>query len=241
MPCSWLSRQLNREMLIPGPMILALCGQKGGSGKTTTAIAVAAELHARGSRVLLVDADPQGSARTWAAVAAEAGQETPTVVGMGADLYKPTQLPTLAKNFEHVVIDCPGRNDNIQRAALMMADLAVLPCGPAAVDAWALAESLELVRSAQVVRPDLCAAVLLTRLVSRTVIGAGAREALAEGGLPILTATLGFRVAYQEALAAGMGVAQYGVGDVAEEVRALTDEVLAMGAGRQPRRARRGR
>ena len=40
--------------------VIALCGQKGGTGKTTTAIAVAAELYARGQRVLIVDADPQG-------------------------------------------------------------------------------------------------------------------------------------------------------------------------------------
>lgn len=226
-------------------MILALTGQKGGSGKSTTAISVAAELHARGSRVLLVDAAPQGSALTWAAVAAEAGQGAPTVVGMGVDLCEPTQLPTLAKNFEHVVIDCPPRNYDIQWAALMVADLAVLPCGPAAVDVWAMAESLELVRSAQKVRqeqrPELRAAVLLTQLVARTVIGARVREALAEVGLPILSATLGFRIAYQEAPAAGVGVAQYGAGDAADEVHALTDEVLAMGAGRKPRRASRGR
>jgi Mrp family chromosome partitioning ATPase len=51
------------------PRILAFAGQKGGAGKTTTAIATACEWQARGRRVLLVDTDPQGSTRTWADVA----------------------------------------------------------------------------------------------------------------------------------------------------------------------------
>lgn len=76
--------------------IIAFAGQKGGSGKTTTSISVASELFERGHKVLLVDADPQGSAQTWAAVAAELGHAAPVVVGMGAGLHRPDQLPSLA-------------------------------------------------------------------------------------------------------------------------------------------------
>jgi chromosome partitioning protein len=213
-------------------MILALAGQKGGSGKSTTAIAVAAELFARGRRVLLVDADPQGTSRTWAAIAAESGKEAPTTVGMGADLYKPSQLPTLSKAYDDVVIDCPPRRGDIQRAALMAADLAVLPCGPSAVDAWALAESIELVREAQALRPDLVAYIMITRKVARTAIGQGAKEALAQCGLSVLETELGYRVAYQEAPSLGIGVAQYVPNDAAAaEVRSLVDEIVSLSNG----------
>jgi len=221
-------------------MILAFVGQKGGSGKTTAALAVAAELFARGRRVLLADADPQGSCRTWAAVAAEAGRDCPTVAGVGPDLARPGQLPALAAGYQDVVIDCPPRRADVQRAALTVADLAIVPCGPSAVDAWALGETLELVAAARVVRPHLAAVVLLTRIASRTSIGQGAREALGGCGLPILGAELGYRVAYQEAPAAGLGPAQYaGAGDpTADEVRALVDELLSL-AGKPARRAAR--
>lgn len=208
---------------------VACAGQKGGSGKSTAALALAAELVARGLRVLLVDADPQGSARTWGAVANENGHAAPTVVAMGADLYKPGQLPALTGSFDWVIIDTPPRQAETQRAALMVADLAILPCGPSAMDAWALAETVEQVQAAQRVRPHLRAAVLLTRTVARTAISRGARDVLADVGLPVLRSELGFRVAYQEAPAAGLGPAQYEPSsEAAEEVRALTDEVLAV-------------
>jgi chromosome partitioning protein len=208
-------------------MIVAMCGQKGGSGKTTAALAAASELLARGKRVLLVDADPQGSVRTWADVAAEAEHPAPTVVAMGAQMHKPGQLDDLAAAYDLTIIDCPPRHGEIQRAALMIADLAVLPCGPSAVDAWAMAESVELVQKAQALRPELRAVALITRRISRTTIGAGAREALRATGLRVMRAELYSRVAYQEAPAAGLGVAQYAPRDkAAREVNRFVDELM---------------
>ena len=210
-------------------MVVAFIGQKGGSGKTTTALSVAAEWVARGRRVLLVDADPQGSARTWGDVAAEQGHPCPTVVAMGAMMHKPDQLPALVERYDVAVVDCPPRHGEIQRAALMVADLAVMPCGPSAVDAWALAETLDMVTAAQTLRPNLQAALLITRK-TQTTIGAHAREALTDAGVPILATELGFRVAYQEAPAAGLGVTTYAPRDrAAAEVRALVDELETLG------------
>jgi chromosome partitioning protein len=207
-------------------MILTFAGQKGGAGKTTAAICTATEWLARGRKVLVVDADPQGSTRTWGEVAAEAGREAPTIVAMGAGLYRPDQLPALADQFDVVIIDCPPRHGEIQRAALMVADLAVLPCGPSALDVWALSDSLDLVNAARQLRPQLRAAVLITRKAPRTVLGAGVRSALAEVGLPVLAAELCLRVTYPEALAAGQGVTTYAKRTpAAAEVRALVSEL----------------
>lgn len=206
--------------------ILAVAGQKGGAGKSTVAICIAAEAVARGRRVLLVDADPQATARTWGAVAAEAGLPSPTIVAMGATMHKPGQLSQAAESFDLVVIDCPGKLGDIQRSALLVADLALLPCGPSAADAWALSSSIELIHEAQTFRPTLQAAVVITRKQGRTSLGQAAREVLADAGLPVLAAELGYRIAFQEALGAGRGVSSYAPKDPATtELRALYEEL----------------
>lgn len=211
-------------------MIVAYVGQKGGAGKSTLAIATACELLLRGHRVLLVDADPQGSARTFAAIAAEAGHQAPTVVAMGAELHRPEQLPQLAQGFDHVVIDAPGRQGAIQRAALMVADLAILPVGPSPLDVWSLAESVGLVKEAQVIRPQLAAAVVVNRKDPRTVLGRTVRASLEGLGLPTLEAEISLRIAMAEAPAAGQGVTAYAPQDAAAaEVRAFVSEILALG------------
>ena len=82
-------------------MIIGVLNQKGGVGKTTVAVNVAAVLAQR-SRVLMVDADPQGSALAWSA----AREETPIfpVVGLAkATLHR--DMPELSKDYSHVVID----------------------------------------------------------------------------------------------------------------------------------------
>jgi chromosome partitioning protein len=216
-------------------MIIAFAGQKGGVGKSTTAICVACELLERGRSVLLVDADPQGTTSTWAAVATEAGRRTPTVVAMGAGMHRADQLPRVASSFDVAIIDCPPRHDAIQRSALMSADIVVLPCGPSAADAWALASSVELVRAAQTLRENLLAAVLVTRKQSRTTMGRTARVALEASELPVLDTELCSRVAYVEALAAGQGVTTYAPRDTASmEVRRLVTELERLAARSTP-------
>lgn len=213
--------------MVAGMAIVAFCGQKGGTGKSTTAVAVAAELVSRGLRVLLVDADPQGSARTWADVATEAGRAVPVVVAMGARMHAPGQLDDLVKGYDLAVIDCPPSNGDVQRSALMVCDFAIIPCGPSAFDAWALAESVELAAKAQAVRPELIVAAMITRKVMGTTIGEGAREVMGKTGVRVMRSELCARVAYQEAPAAGMGIAEYAPRDAAaHEVRALVTEIL---------------
>lgn len=210
-------------------MIIALCGQKGGSGKTTTSTNIAGELHRKGHSVLLVDADPQGSSLTFGAVASEAGFEAPTVISMGEGLHQPDQLPKLAANFDYVVIDCPPRHGTIQRSALMICDLAIVPCGQSAVDAWALADTLELIEEARVFRPDLACKMLITRRVAGTALGRSARAYLEEAELETFDTELGFRVAYQEAPAAGQGVTSYAPSSTAaKEIKRLIKEIESL-------------
>ena len=215
-------------------MIVAFAGQKGGVGKSTTAVCLAVAALERGSRVLLVDADPQATVRTWGEVAAERRQPAPTVVAMGASMHKAGQLGHLAGNYDVTFIDCPPRHGEVQRSALMVADVVVLPCGASAADAWALTTSLEVVHEARAVREELLACVLITRKQGRTALGKNARKVLESTGLPVLETELGSRVAYQEALAAGQGITTYAARDAGtREIFDLLDELGRLCDGKE--------
>lgn len=209
-------------------MIVAICGQKGGTGKSTTAVSIAVAWVERGHRVLLVDLDPQGTVQTWGDVAAEAGSaHVPTVVTLGAALHY--HLPPLAAAHDLVVIDCPPRHGEMQAAALMVATVAVLPCSADPSEVWGMTASTDLVRNAQATRPALVARLLVTRKDRRTAIGTGARRALERLELPVLDAELSRRVTYPEALAFGKGPTTHEPkSDAAREVRRLASELGAL-------------
>lgn len=206
-------------------MILTLVGQKGGTGKSTLAINLAVEWMRRGRRVLVVDADPQGTTLTWSNVAAEAGVAAPSVIAMGDNLRQ--ALPELASGADITIIDTAGRQSKRLAAALMLADIAVLPCRPSPPDVWALEGSIETVRSVQELRADLLAYLLINGKADRTALGRHAREALAGAGLPKLESEICHRVAFGEATALGKGVTTSGSkkSPAASELRALADEL----------------
>jgi chromosome partitioning protein len=211
------------------PKIVAVAGQKGGVGKTTIAVVLATEAMAQGLKVLLVDADTQRSTRQWGDAAISAGNPAPTVIEMSATMAQPGQLPALSGQYDLTIIDCPGRHDATQGAALMLADVVILPCGPSSVDGWALAGSVELVNRARTLRPELQAVVAINRVKPRTALANSARDDLAATGLPVLRSQLHDRVAYQESLGFGRSVAQHAPKDpAAAEVRALFAEVMEM-------------
>jgi chromosome partitioning protein len=206
-------------------MIVTLMGQKGGVGKSTTAICLAMAAFERGHSTLLVDADPQGTLRTWSEVAAENQRAVPTVVSMGASMHRPGQLDVVAKNYDWTFIDCPPRHGDVQRSALMISDLAVLPCGPTASDVWALSTSIELIQEARILRESLQACIVITRKQPRTALGKEARAVLEKSGLNVLHSELLYRVAYQEALALGSGVTGRRRDAASCEVQGLFEEL----------------
>ena len=207
-------------------MRIALISSKGGVGKSALAITLAAEAHVRGRSTLLVDGDHgQGTCLLWAETAGSMGKPAPSTLAASAGMHRPDQLPKVAVHFDVVVVDTPGRLSDVQRSALMFADLALVPTGPSASDAWALASALEAIRDAQTIRTALKAAIVLTRLQSRTAVGKAARPGLEGVGVPVLRTTLSYRVAWQECVAVGQGVTTYDRGEACLEARRLYDEI----------------
>ena len=208
-------------------MIISLQNRKGGVGKTTLAVHIAYSLAGRGATVLLVDADPQGSARDWAA--ARDSQPPFTVVG----LDRPTihrDLPAMAKNYDHVVIDGPPRISDLVRSGIIAADLVVIPVQPSPYDVWASHEVIDLIREASVFKENLKSVFVINRKIVKTAIGRSVVEALSGYDIPVLRSPVCQRVAFAESAAGGRTVMEsHGNSQAAQEIAALVDELLEVG------------
>ena len=147
-------------------MIIALINQKGGCGKSTTAVHLVYWLSVTQQRsVLLVDADAQRSSSQWLA----SGESvTPyQVLSTPDDLLE--QLPTLAEKYDDVIVDGPASLAETTRAILFTADLALIPVQPTGVDLRSAGDAMRLVKQAQAVRKGLPkAAVFVSRAVKGT-------------------------------------------------------------------------
>ncbi len=212
--------------LPPMALVITIANLKGGTGKSTVALALATTLHRAGHRVLIVDADTQGTCRQWAARAAEQGFHGPPVVSMDTRALA-RDLPQLVADYDLAIIDTAARLGPAARAAMVAADVVVLPVSPGAADVWALQETLTVFEDAKALRPDLRGVIALNR-ADNTTLARIAREAIGDLGLPVLENGLAARVAHGEAMLAGRGVLDHSPGSKASsEVEVLTAAVLA--------------
>lgn len=207
---------------------IAFAALKGGVGKSTLSLNLAACLHRAGHRVLVVDADPQGTCGAWAARAAELGRDGPPVVAMtGAALRR--DLPRVGEGYGAVVVDSPSRLGTEARAAMLVADLVLLPVTPGVADVWAARDTVAVLEEARVLRPELAARLVLNR-ADRTTLARNAAKAIEDLGVPPIDVTIAQRVAIGEATAEGLGVVDYAPTSAAAlEVRRLTRAALAAG------------
>lgn len=207
-------------------MIIAFLNQKGGVGKTTLAVHLAGELARGGRRVLVVDADPQGSALDWAQMRSQRGlPRCFGVVGLARETLH-QELPVAARGVDHVIVDGPPRVTALARSALIAADLVLIPVQPSPLDVWASAEVVALVREARVFKPQLRAAFIVNRRVVRTVIGRDVRASLCQHDVPSLKSNVCQRVLFAECIATGQLAHELDLAGVAAgEITALATEV----------------
>lgn len=204
---------------------IAVANQKGGTGKTTLALNLAAGLHRRG-RTLLLDADPQASVSQWVALGGNG--DLPAVQPLEPDALA-AGIAQATTAHRYLVVDCPPTlQTGTVGEVLRNVDLVLVPIQPSPVDLWASIEIAGAVRDSRRHNPRLKAFVVLNQLDSRNSLSRSMHEALAELEFPTLGAGLARRAAYRSAAMEGTSV--YGLGHrgeaAAREVETLIDEVL---------------
>ena len=194
-------------------MILGVLNQKGGVGKTTLSVNIAASLARTGARVLLLDADPQGSALDWAA--ARAGEPLFSVVGFP----RPTihkEIAQLGLGYDHVVIDGPPRVTDLARSAIMASDVVLVPVQPSIFDIYATREFIDqLLEGKGADRRDI--GLIGMRVDERTIAADQLRQFTDGLGLPVL-GTLRPTQNYVYLAARGLTLFDVGPGRVARDL-----------------------
>lgn len=204
-------------------MVISIVNRKGGTGKTTTAVNLAAAIADKGLRVLLIDADPQGSVQTWQALKRN---DKFAVIHHPKPTFH-NEIDTLSSTYKHVVIDAPPAFDDIIRSILMASSLAIVPIGPSQLDIWSSTDMIDLVKQARKVNRRLRGRLLICKKIIGTNLSKEIREALQRYRMDIFTSEIGLRVAYIEAFTAGLSVLQYAPsGPAAEEITKLCNEIV---------------
>jgi chromosome partitioning protein len=174
---------------------VALANLKPGTGKTTSAVWLAHVFAQAGNSVLLVDADPAGSALEWSDLAAmyprlaplEAAFPFRIVALPSRELHR--RLPEIAQADDVVIIDTPQLEDHasIARSALRYADEILIPCAPSPIEINRTTPVRDEISDVVAIRDRPArSAVLLNRCIARAHSTHDAREALERLGYDVL-------------------------------------------------------
>jgi chromosome partitioning protein len=204
--------------------IVTVTSRKGGCGKTLLATALAAALVERGADVVLLDADPNATAHTWATRIREG---TPLPAHAEADAERLADLlPTLAERHRILIVDTAGFGNQAAAVAAAAADLVLVPVTPGQGDVAEAARTLAYVSGlARSTRRTIPARVVANRLRRQTTLSRHVLAEIETAGLPRLQASLGEAVAYGEMSFSGRLPSD---GAPAEEIAALLEEVAGM-------------
>jgi chromosome partitioning protein len=177
---------------------------------------------------MLVDADPQGTARDWRETAGET-YEAPPVFGID----RPTldkDIPKVSDAFEIIVIDGAAKTTPMMVSAIKAADVVLIPVQPSAADLWAASDLVDVLQARQQVTGGTpYAAFVVSRQIAGTRVAQGVQEVLDGYGLPVLASRTSQRVAYVEALASGRSVLDLPeAGKAAAEIKDLLAELTSV-------------
>lgn len=212
--------------------IICVTNQKGGVGKTTTTMQLAAALtiDKKKNKVCVIDADKQGSATRWASSASENKLFPADVIGLSAAGGKVHQeIKKFIDKYDWIIIDCPPAIDStIPQSALMVADLALIPIVPSPPDLWAGIGIRELIKNVSAINENLKACLVPNMCQSNTTLAKEVLEVLSEFQVPMTKSKLTLRQAYRQSAAFGGSVFDLGTSAklAVQEIEALAKEVI---------------
>lgn len=200
---------------------IAILNQKGGVGKTTLATNIATKFFLNKSKVLLIDSDPQGSARDWHAV----GNSEIPVVGIDRPTIE-KDLQKISRDFDWVIIDGAPQLTDIAISAIKCTDLVIIPVQPSPYDIWASEDLVDIIKHRQQLtdgnpKSYFC----ISRKILTTSLSTEVKEALKGYGLPIMSSYTSQRVIYAKSAALGQTVFDTINNEAIQEITNIVAEI----------------
>jgi chromosome partitioning protein len=233
--------------------VIAVATNKGGAGKTTSAINIADGLARENKSVLLIDADEQASASAWRRVrldAAEHGKADREPLFQMVAMKTPIlhkELPALLSksSFDYVVVDCPpGAQSSaaqMTRSALLTSDLVIVPVTPSGFDFWASDPMVQLLKEVRIYIEHLESRLLINRKMGNTRIGREARTGAELFEMPIFQTEISQRIAVAESTSRGLTIYEFEYGGIsASEYNRLIQEIVTCQASTQLKSSKSG-
>jgi len=200
--------------------VIALVGNKGGAGKTTLSVNLAAGL-ARYAETAIVDADPQGSSVHWYANSTDE-RVTPVYQAESELLY---QINGLKNQYPYIIADCPPSVHAPQTDAILkMADVALVPVQPSPIDLWATVLIEQAVTEAKRINPTLRALLVVNQMELRSTLSKLIRDALSEIAVPVANTAVRKRAVYKASALEGRTV--FDMGKRGEEAARELDQLI---------------
>ena len=206
-------------------MIITVGHTKGGVGKSTISANLSVCFALDKKKVLLIDADIQGSSMAF-----RASRTKEDIKAMA--ITKPTLHADL-KDFstiDTIIIDTGGRDLGVFRSAILAADILIISCLAAQIDFWANDDLLKIIAEVRVYKPSLKAYFLFNQMQPNTIISKEARELINSYGDQVKTfnSQINNRVAYKNSYGDGKSVLEWTDPKAKEEMDSLYDEILNM-------------
>ena len=204
-------------------MIIGILNQKGGTGKTTISVNLARGLQKDGNTVVVVDSDPQGSARDWGAAG---NGNLVTVIG----LDRPTldkDIKAVTNNYDWTLIDGAPQLSEMAVATIKCSDIVLIPVQPSPYDIWATEDLVDVIKARQSITDGFPkAAFVISRQIKNTTLGKEIREVLKEYDLPVFDNGTFQRVIYAKTATSGSTVIDAEPnGEAANEIKKIVQEI----------------